>query len=403
MLKNLFLSSLVGVTFVVSSSFAAAPKLNAAGVNALGLKVISKVRSQSPKANIFISPLSLHEAMSMVYSGSLGTTRAELAKFLGLGKSDPEEVSEAYATLHHALRSADPKVILNIANSMWANSDQRVKFTKEFVKLNERGHDAQIVERNFQDKGFVGEVNQWCSDHTQKKITDVLKGPIRKEQLFYLINAIYFKGAWQTEFDKKVTRDGQFHAASGLKVKAHMMNQDGKYPYAENTDAQAVKLPYGKDGRVAMAVYLPKAGRESAFLTKLDAQVAALSKAMASKKGSVELPRFKVRYNNEKVVELFQALGLTGVFTDAAELGGIAEGEEAKINKIIHQAVVEVNEEGTEAAAVTVIGGVRATSIHPVEIPFRLVADRPFYYEIVDNELGLTLFSGILNEAKESE
>jgi serpin B len=174
------------------------------------------------------------------------------------------------------------------------------------------------------------------------------------------------------------------------------MEQSGTYRYAQNADAELVHLPYGKNERFSMAIYLPRRGSEGSFFGSIRQKARELDALAANKTGTVQLPRFKLEYTQNDMIAVLKSMGVVRVFSDAAELGGIAEGErQAAVNTIIHKALVEVNEEGTEAAAVTVIG-IKLTNLAPDD-PFTFRADRPFYFEIVDNQTGLVLFSGILN------
>ncbi len=177
------------------------------------------------------------------------------------------------------------------------------------------------------------------------------------------------------------------------------MTQGNRYAYSENESAQAVKIPFGKQDRFVMAMYLPQRNDSKAFFESLESSVQKLNSSFSNTPGTIVIPRFKVEYGNEEMVSVLGALGVAQSFSDAANFKGITY-EDSKINKIIHKAVIEVNEEGAEAAAATVIGGARTTSV-PVDLPFFFQADHPFYYEIRDEKTDVILFSGILNEPKQ--
>lgn len=369
------------------------------GINNLGLKTLKQIQqTEGKEKNLFISAFSLHEALTMAYSGSEAGTRKELAQLLGLdARVSNEDVADIWKSLREELVNADPKVRFDIANSMWGNSDQKVRFVKDFVRLNKVAHDAEIRDMDFQADSFLPAINGWVSEKTQGKIPQILSGPIPEDQLFYLVNAIYFKGAWKVEFDKKLTRDGEFTNRENKKSPVKMMRKFASFPYYADRQLEAVRIPFGKESRYVMGIYLPRENTAQDFLGNLrDTDLARVNAGFRTKEGTVQIPRFKIEYGNEKVVDVLKAMGVHRTFTDDAELPNIAEGEAAKINTIIHKAVIEVNEEGAEAAAATVVGGVRATSVS-VDLPFQFEANRPFYFEISDTTTGTTVFSGVLN------
>jgi len=387
----------VALAFATSFASAESDKSLSVGINNLNYKVLNQFQKVDKDKNLFMSALSIHEAISMAYTGSTGATQAELAKLLGLGREESlESLSDTWAQLRQTLQGADEKVKLEIANSMWGNSDQRVKFLPEFISMNQRGHDAEIRSMNFQDQSFLDAINGWASDKTKGKITKVLAGPIRKDQLFYLVNAIYFKGDWTKSFDKKATREGEFTTAKGKTVQTKFMTQGGRFQYHVGQDGtQAVQIPFGKTKRMIMSMHLP--GENVDVMSLVDGRKLQ-SLMFSNREGTISIPRFSIEYGNDKVVDVLKAMGVKLAFSDSAQFPNIAEGEAAKINKIIHKAVIDVMEEGAEAAAVTVVGGARATSVE-VNPPFYFRADRPFYFEIKDTETNVVLFSGILKDA----
>lgn len=398
---KMWITALTAFAVVQTTGFAKEERI-AKGANALGQNVLREIIKKEKEKNVFISSFSIHEAISLAYVGSTGETRRELAKLLGLdARATNATVTADWKAFRENILKADPKVVIEIANSMWGNKDNNVRFKKEFTRLNKTGHEAEVRDDlNFQTDAFITKINGWASEKTHGKITSVLAPPIHKDQLFYLVNAIYFKGVWAKEFDKKATRDGEFTKLNGDRQDVKMMSQGGSYPYYQDDNFQAVQLPFGKEKRFGLTLVLPSEKNAKGFLSSLKtADLEKVTTGLKSKKGSVVLPRFKIEYGNDKVVELLQSLGVAIAFSDGAEFDGIAEDESAKINTIIHKAVIEVNEEGAEAAAVTVVGGVRTTSVE-VDIPFHFEANRPFYFEIKDNTLGVTLFSGVLHEVK---
>ena len=397
--KTLLVAAITLTTFG-ASGFAAKEKTNLTqGINFLGVKTLTQIQKGNPGKNVFLSGLSLSEALSMVYTGAEGTTRQELAKLLGIdANADMRSVNRTWKSLREELTGSDAKVKFDIANSMWGNRDQRVRFVKDFVNLNREGHDAEVRDEDFQSPDFLGMINGWVSDKTNGKIPTILSGSVRDDQLFFLVNAIYFKGTWAQSFDKKLTIDDKFKTLRGNEVDIKLMRQHGEFQYYSDKSVEAVKIPFGTEKRYHMAVYLPHQSVAEKFLNAPDPKtLARINESFRRQEGTVLIPRFKIEYGNEKMVDIFKAMGVRQSFTDSAQFPNIAQNEAAKINVIIHKAVIEVNEEGAEAAAATVVGGVRATSIN-INRPFVFEANRPFYFEIADSVSGTTLFSGVLHE-----
>ncbi len=376
----------------------------AQGIHELGLKVLTKLRAAEPKGtNLFISGFNLHEAFSMALNGAEGASKKELAEFLGINlKSNSlAAVNDYWAALLKDLQAADPNVVIEIANSMWGNTDWKVQFAPKFIEMNKGAHNAELVNMSFQDAKFVSTANKWISDHTHGKIDNVLKAPIRKDQLWYLIAAIYFNGTWTTEFKEADPKKALFTFGDGSKpANVPMMNQSGRYDYSDEGTYQVVRIPYGKTKRMVMTLFLPKENSQNALSKLLDRNaLEVLKQNLHEAKGSITIPRFKIEYGTDDMAKVLKELGLEISFSDAAEFPGISlPPNPSTIDKVIHRAIIEVTEKGTEAAAVTVIGGVRITSVQPDKIPFRFVADHPFYFEIEDQPTGTVLFSGIVNK-----
>ncbi len=383
------------VTSLASADTAKSPL--STGINNLNYKVLNQIQKTEKSKNLFLSAFSIHAAVSMAYAGSAGSTQNELASLLGLNRTESmESLADTWSLLRSSLQGADEKVKLEIANSMWGNADQRVKFLPGFVALNQRAHDAELRTEDFQDDSFLGKINGWASEKTHGKIKKVLAGPIPKEQLFYLVNAIYFKGDWNKSFDKKNTREGDFTTVAAKTTKTKFMTQGGKFPYyrSEDGSVEAVQIPFGKTKRMVMSMYLPAEGSD--FLSNIDLRKLEGMK-LAVREGTITIPRFSIEYGNDEMVGVLKALGVNVAFSNQAQFPNVAEGEAIKINKIIHKAVIDVVEEGAEAAAVTVVGGIRATSV-AVNPPFYFRADRPFYFEIKDTETDVVLFAGVLKD-----
>jgi serine protease inhibitor len=217
--------------------------------------------------------------------------------------------------------------------------------------------------------------------------------------VLYLINAIYFKGNWQKEFSKSATQEQPFTLLNGTRKQHPLMSQSGKYRYYENPEFQAISLPYGS-GRLSMFVFLPKPNvKQADFYRNFTSENwQQWMKQFSSRSGQIVLPRFKLEYDIT-LNQALQALGMGVAFQDQANFANMTP-KEVKIDEVKHKTFVEVNEEGTEAAAVTSVG-IRATSAPPPEeAPFKMVVDRPFFCAIRDNQTGTILFMGSIVDPK---
>jgi serpin B len=242
-------------------------------------------------------------------------------------------------------------------------------------------------------------INGWVSERTRGKIPRLVEpGDIGARTLLVLLNAIYFKGVWAIQFRRDLTRDLPFRAAGGSSRPHPLMQNSATYPYFETKEFQAIRLPYGagRQERLAMYVFLPAEGRDLVeWAARLDAaRWKEWSTRFARREGTIVLPRFKIEYQADLVMPL-AAMGMALPFTREADFSALSEVR-AYISRVIHQAVLEVNEEGSEAAAATAVV-VRALGFMPEKpAPFRMIVDRPFFCAIADGESGAILFMGIV-------
>ena len=359
-----------------------------------GFNLFNEIRKTEQAKNIFISPFSVSIALAMALNGASGETEQAMIQTLQLQGLSSESINAGYAGLRQTLLTSDPKVTLTIANSLWAR--QGIPFKQDFLQRNTQFFGAEISTLDFVDPSALKTINQWVNTNTNGKIPKILD-EINPDAVLFLINAIYFKGTWGKEFDSSHTRDGIFHLATGGEKQVPMMRRTGDYSYYENYEEkfQAIGLPYG-DGRISMYIFLPY--RESNLNLLLDNLNAESWENWMSQFREQEvllvMPKFKLEY--EKTLNNpLQSLGMGIAFAPGgADFSRMADlevlGKNLYIGEVLHKAVVEVNEEGTEAAAVTSIG-VRATSAPPA-----FIADRPFFFAIRDNETKTVLFMGIV-------
>ena len=366
------------------------PKVTAANTK-FSFKLFSEILKQNNSQNsqnIFISPTSVAIALAMTYNGAKGETQQAMAKTLELQGISLQEINSANAALIAAVHNADDKVQLNIANSLWAKQD--INFNPDFLQTTEDFYKATVTNLDFSDPGAVNAINDWVKQSTNGKI-DAIVQQINPDDVMFLINAIYFKGKWTKEFNPAQTTQQPFYLTAGEEKQHPLMSQSGEYKYYENKKFQAVSLPYGNDGRLSLYVFLPSDNSSlTAFYQDLNADN--WEKWIAqfrNRQGSIRLPRFKINYELT-LNDTLKALGMEVAFEPKADFSGI--GDNLALSEVKHKTFVEVNEEGTEAAAATSVG-ITLTSA-PSEQPFEMNVDRPFFCTIRDNQTGTVLFMG---------
>lgn len=358
--------------------------------NAFGLELFGRLADEHRDENLVFSPLSAHLALGMTANGANGETLAAMRETLGQGGLSEEEANGAYRGLLDLLPSLDPGVELEIANSIWHRLALPVR--PAFVDLSRRTFDAEVRGLDFGDPGAADSINDWVEDRTRGKITDLIDR-IRPDEVMFLVNAVYFRGEWRFEFDPDETREAPFRRPDGSSVDVPMMSRDFAEVRHQRTDAfEAVDLPYGR-GAYVMTLLLPAEGTAPAdLLDGLDAETwASWMDGFAETRARVSLPRFRVEW--EKLLnDALKAMGMEVAFDpDRADLLRLVEEgfpENLYISRVKQKAFIEVDEEGTEAAAATSVG-VGVTSAPPT---FR--ADRPFLYAIRERFSGTVLFIG---------
>ena len=357
---------------------------------AFGFELFREVNSLSEAENIMISPLSVSYALGMTYNGAASTTLQAFNDVLHFGDLTTEEVNESYKDLMDQLLNLDDQVEFSIANSIWYRLGFQV--LAEFIQTNKDYFDAEVKEIDFNDPQTVEIINQWIEDKTNGKIKDMLDF-IPVDAVMYLINAIYFNATWKYEFDKADTYEGDFNLADGAKHQAEYMRVSGNFAYTSNEDFTAVELPYG-DSTFSMVVMLPSPEKEvSDLVAKLDvAQWDSWFEYSSFTGVQVDLPKFKYEFKkllNDPLINL----GLGVAFSEfEADFTRINPAGNLFISRVIHQTFIDVQEEGTEAAAATIVE-VSLTSAGGGG-PIHFKADKPFLYLIKENSTGAIVFVG---------
>jgi serpin B len=375
------------------------------GNNKFALELYSKLREG--EGNLFYSPYSISTALALAYAGARGRTEMQMADvfhFPLIGELN--EKPTANASYQQQFARVFGEIIADLnergekggyelkdANALWPQ--EGYEFKKDFLELVKTCYDGQINEVDFitATEKARNKINAWVEEKTNNKIKELIKpGVLDAMTRLVLTNAIYFKGNWARQFDKEKTKDAPFTLASGEKVDVPMMNQTAEYNYMETERFQALELPY-VDDEMSLLIMLPKDTENfSEFEKTLEAEN--LSKWLSELhkcKVIVSIPKFKLT-SQFSLVSVLKSMGVVDAFSNAADFSGMSDGKNLFISAVIHKAYVDINEEGTEAAAATGVA-IRLTSVGPVPTPvFR--ADHPFLFLIRDNNSGSILFIG---------
>ena len=357
--------------------------------NDFSFALFRRLAAAQQNDNVFTSPLSASMALGMAMNGAAGPTYDEMRAALGFGATATEaEIGESYKSLVTLLRGLDPGVDFRIANSIWYRTGFPVH--QSFLDAGRNWFDARVSALDFGSPAAVPTINDWVSSATVGKIPTILE-TIRVDQVMFLINAIYFKGSWRTRFDPARTIDAPFHGVGGDQP-AKLMYREGRMKYLQTAVFHAVDLPYGNDA-YAMTVVLPRDG-QSIDTVAASLQSAAWAKWMAQFRDAevdLHLPRFKLAWERGLIPDL-QALGMQAAFVPGgADFTRLSPaGRDLFISVVKQKTYVDVNEEGTEAAAVTNVGISLVSA--PVRVPFRV--DRPFIFVLRERLSGTILFMG---------
>jgi serine protease inhibitor len=355
--------------------------------------LVKELAREQPAKNVFISPYSISTVLQMVCNGAAGSTKQEMASVLGTSGLEAQALNQACKELDQSIRSAQSNVVLSIANAIWYRVGVELRPT--FVSVNQDFFGAKMDALDFTDPRSSGIINTWADENTHGRIKQIISGSIPGDAQVILANAIYFKGSWERKFDPKATKERAFHLRDGRQPQVPMMAQSGEFQYQEGNGCQAVRLPYA-GGRLAMCVLLPEPGSSAEkLLASLDAQVwqSQLRPRFLSRRGSLVFPCFKLEYGAELKRPL-TAMGMTLPFSRGADFSGMSPTP-LYLSEVRHKSFVEVNEEGTEAAAVT-LGVMRHSSVQRPIAPFEMVVDRPFLFVIEDNLTNAILFVGVV-------
>jgi serine protease inhibitor len=364
----------------------------AAANTGFAFDLVKQVVKAQPGANIFISPFSVSSVLQMVGSGAAGETRTEMQRVLKTVGMPPAALNGAGKSLNESLNS-QTNVILDLANAIWYQDDLRLK--PGFVSDSLNFFAAKLGGVDFKNPGSAQTINDWAEKETRGKIKDVVQFPFPPLTRVILANAIYFKGKWDRPFDTSATKLHVFHLSGGGEKQVPMMWQRGNFSYQEGDGFQAVRLPYaGK--RLQMYLFLPGTNSSPAkLLADLNSESwrEKILPRFVQDEGTLALPGFKLNYDVE-LNDPLKALGMQRAFTPAADFSAMA-GEPLFISAVKQKSFVDVNEEGTEAAAVTTVTMRSLAIMKPVK-SFEMIVDRPFFFVIGDDPTQSILFMGMI-------
>jgi serine protease inhibitor len=398
-----------------------APNMVVEGNSSFAMQLYQQLRTTD--GNLFFSPYSISTALAMTYAGAKGQTEKQMAETLWLPTSrdvlekanitgapmTPQEFAEVFGSVIRDLNAqgTEGQYQLSVANALWGQAG--CAFLPTFVRLLDTEYGGKLREMDFAQAAEQARqtINTWVAQQTNDKIRDLIgRDTLDATTRLVLTNAIYFKGNWATQFKESRTRPEPFTPLNGDTVQTPMMHQKEKFRYAEvraNDDSplQVLELPYVGE-TLSMVILLPKA---LDGITRLEADLntenlAAWLSELHKQEVKVTIPKFKMtrKFNLQRVLT---AMGMSDAFSEAADFSGMTGHRDLFISDVVHQAYVDVNEEGTEAAAATGVV-MKLTSMRPDNTPvFR--ADHPFVFMIRDNESGSILFLGrVMNPQSDS-
>ena len=378
---------------------AAEGKLIAAS-NRFGLRLFRELEgtTRDTLPNLFMSPLSVTMALGMLYTGAAGRTEQAMGRALEFEGLTPEDLSQSHSGLIQMLRGLDPGVRFSLGNSLWCR--QGISFTRTFLEASRTYFDARVEALDFSGPAAAGLINDWVRQATEGRITNIVSSPIPPLVWMYVLNAIYFKGDWTEPFEPALTRNERFQRSDGSRTTVRMMSHGEPIRVRMNGDRNPLVLDLSYGGRAfSMTIALPREpGGISSLMAGLTAdRWNAWMSQLRPNLCVVRLPRFKLE-NDLSLNDALRALGMGVAFEPGvADFGRMRPERDVHITEVVHKTYVDVNEEGTEAAAVTSV--VLLGGLEPVRV---VVVDRPFVFAIRDNLSGTILFLGrVLDPAAE--
>lgn len=367
--------------------------------NLFAFELYNKVAERT-NDNIFFSPFSISTALAMTYAGADGQTAQEMAKALHFGPNQSDFHMAYGAYLNRLHQNAENNISLKVANRLWG--EKTYPLESEFVKLNKRAYNAPLQPLDYINNPENSRItiNDWVADRTEQRIKDLLPyGVITTDTRLVLTNAIYFKGDWMYKFNKKKTKEQKFYTTDTSSKKVPFMHFKGAFDFYHAPNYKMIKLPY-KGEKHSMVVVLPN---ENIALSEIEKEINSNSflPLQYGYKPNVELalPKFKITLPLN-LNSYLQQMGMKIAFTEGADFSKMSKNNNLMISEVIHKAFIQVDEEGTEAAAATAVVMVLTSTIAEEPKPETFIADHPFLFYIVDDETHAILFMGRIMDPK---
>jgi len=389
-LYNLFILACLFPTIISANN----PQEVVDGNNVFAFKLFHQVQGGTT-GNQFYSPFSISTALAMTYAGARTETAQQIRQTLNFpqGKKFHSDYSQL---LNGLVDGTDGKIKLNIANGLWAQKN--FKFLDSYFDIVKSDYHSELNNVDFTDnterEKVRNDINVWVEEKTYDKIKNLLsQGDLTSMTRLVLVNAIYFYGDWSEPFEKQRTQPKDFTLIDGTKTNVPFMNQQKNYKYYEDSKIQAIEIPY-KDNKASMVIFLPIKNKqmeefENSFDYKYYQEI---TSAFQSTEVYLSLPKFQTTYKIDLSSTLSQ-MGMPLAFAPSADFSGMTGNRDLCISEVIHQAFINVDEKGTEAAAATAVVG-RLTAIRMPDKPKVFNADHPFIFCIKDNTTGSILFMG---------
>jgi serpin B len=352
--------------------------------------------------NLIISPFSISNAMAMVYAGARNTTESEIASVMHFGENTKEFHSVFYVVNDHINKLGSDDIAISLVNGLWVQKDYQ--FLPSYLALCDNYYGSALYSTDFINESEKSRrnINTWVEENTANRIIELFQpGIINSLTRFVITNAIYMKAKWAVPFDPNLSRKNIFTNADGTKKETMFMNQFGtQFLYSENDTFQCVSLPY-KNNKLHMLIFLPRSqhGIENFIgIISMDKFRYWKNKLNQKRIQQLSVPVFNY-FSYFDLNDYLRKMGVSEAFSDAADFSGITGKKNLKISKVVHKAFIEVNEEGTEAAAATGVIGMEKSSM-PERDPVRFIANQPFFFLIADAAMDNILFMGVLNDPK---
>ncbi len=363
----------------------------AASGNSFGIGLFTALARTQPEKNTIISPFSVSMALGMTLNGADGVTKTEMQQVLGVAGMTDSAINRSYHDLCSYLTQIDENVTFKNANSIWV----RQAFTplQPFMDVNREYFDAEVRSIDFSSASAAPAINGWVAEKTGNKIKEIVSDPIASDVVMILLNALYFKGSWTTKFNPALTTDDHFKSLAGADESCRMMNLEDSLLYCDGDGYQVVELPYSQKN-FRMTIILPDLKKDinSFTATWTDTQWRAVRSSLQNEKGILQLPKFALEYK-ASLPEALKTMGMPSAFdkgaADLSRICPISGSQRLYIEKVEHRTAIEVNEEGTVAAAAT------SVEIGVTSMPALIVRiDRPFLFLIHETATGAILFAG---------